>query len=118
MDRVRAISADLLPSTCTRYSLPRERFGCRPPRAGEDVVEALLAHKAHEVPLVRQLIRLRDVPAGEVRAAHVEHLALTDQLLHGLPDLLPRGRAVDVVHLVEVDVVGLKSAQAVLARLP
>jgi hypothetical protein len=49
--------------------------------------------------------------------ADVEHLAFADELFHRLPDLLPRRRPVDVVHLVEVDVVGLQPAQAVLAGL-
>jgi hypothetical protein len=33
------------------------------------------------------------------------------QLFHRLPDLVPRRRPVDVVHLVEVDVVGLESTE-------
>ena len=41
------------------------------------------------------------VPGGEVAAADVADLALADQLLHRLPDLLPRRGPVDVVHLVQ-----------------
>ena len=55
--------------------------------------------------------------AGEVAAPDVEHLALLHEHVHRLPDLVPRRVAVDVVHLVEVDVVGLQPAQAVVARL-
>jgi hypothetical protein len=86
-------------------------------RAVGQVVEALLADQAHEVLLACELLGGRDVPAGEVAAADVEHLALADELFHRLPDLFPRRRPVDVVHLVEVDVVGLQPAQAVLAGL-
>ena len=58
------------------------------------------------------------VPGGEVAAADVADLALADQLLHRLPDLLPRRGPVDVVHLVQVDVVGPQPSQARLARPP
>jgi len=67
------------------------------------------------MPLGGTLIRLHDVPAGEVAAPDVEHLALAHQLLHRLPDLLPRCAAVDMMHLVEVDMVGLEAPQALLA---
>ena len=40
-----------------------------------------------------------------------------DELLHRLPDLLPRRASVDVVHLVQVDVVGPQSTKTVLAGL-
>jgi hypothetical protein len=55
--------------------------------------------------------------AGEVATAEVDHLAGSNKLLHRLPDLLPRRASVDVVHLVQVDVVGPQSTQAVLAGL-
>jgi hypothetical protein len=85
--------------------------------AGGQVVEALLADQAHEVPLAGELLGRCDVPAGEVAAADVEHLAFADELFHRLPHLLPRRRPVDVVHLVEVEVIGLQPAQAVLTGL-
>ena len=37
---------------------------------------------------------------------------------HRLPDLFPRRFAIDVVHLVQIDMVGLQPPQAVLAGLP
>ena len=43
-------------------------------------------------------------------------LPCCDERLHRLPDLVPRRVAVDVVHLVEVDVIGLQPAQALFAR--
>src|SRR5437763_9641551 len=72
---------------------------------------ALLGDQAEEVAVTRDLVGLRDVPAGEVGAAHVEDLALAHQLLHALPDLFPGRAARDVVHLVEVDVVRLQTPQ-------
>ncbi|KAG1432787.1 hypothetical protein G6F57_022699 [Rhizopus arrhizus] len=59
-----------------------------------------------------------NVPASEVAAADVQHLALLDQQFHRLPDLVPGRVPVDVMHLVQVDVVGLQAAQAILARFP
>ena len=53
-----------------------------------------------------------DVPAGEVAAADVDHFALLDEHFHRLPDFFPGRLAVDVVHLVQVDVIGLQAAQA------
>ena len=64
------------------------------------------------------LIRPRDVPAREVAAADVQHLALLHEHLERLPDLLPRRLPVDVVHLVHVDVIGLQPLQGCIARVP
>ena len=58
------------------------------------------------------------MPTREVAAAHVDDLALAHQLLHRLPDLFPWRCAVDVVHLVQVEVVGVEAAQAGLTRVP
>jgi hypothetical protein len=61
-------------------------------------------------------LRGADVPPGEIAAADVRHLALSHQLLHRLPDLVPRPTPIDVVHLVEVDVIRLQTPKAGLAR--
>jgi hypothetical protein len=82
----------------------------------QQVVERLLAGQAGEVARLRRLLRLGDVPAREVRRADVEDLALGDQGLHRLPDLVPRGVPVHVVHLVQVDVVGLEALEGRIAR--
>ena len=83
--------------------------------ARQQVVVRLLADQAHEVAARRRPLRLGDVPAGEVRRADVEDLALGPQHLHGLPDFVPARAPVDVMHLVEVDVVGLQPLQAGVA---
>src|SRR5207244_13400338 len=41
-----------------------------------EVVEALLAHESEEMASLRGFVRLCDVPAGEVAAPDVHHLAL------------------------------------------
>ena len=43
------------------------------------------------------------------------HFALLHQHFHRLPDFFPRCLAIDVVHLVQIDVIGLQTAQAFLA---
>ena len=91
----------------------REHFELH--RARREVVEALLAHEAEEVAVLRRLVRLRDVPAREVAAPDIDDLARVDEVLHRLPHLVPRRGTVDVMHLVEVDVVGLQSTQARVA---
>ena len=85
--------------------------------AGGEVVDALLRHQAHEVAGGSDALCGGDLPAGEVAATEVDHLAGSHKLLHRLPDLLPWRASVDVVHLVQVDVVGPQSTQAVLASL-
>ncbi len=52
---------------------------------------------------------------AKLDAPDVDDLALGDEQLHRLPDLVPGRVPVDVVHLVQVDVVGLQAAQAGLA---
>src|SRR5262249_30272402 len=85
-------------------------------RAVDQVVEALLRDEAEEVPLASELAGAGDVPAGEIRGADVDDLALADQDLHRLPDLVPGRPAIDVMHLVEVDRVGLEPLERALAR--
>src|SRR5262249_12876438 len=67
--------------------------------AGVQVVQALFRDQPQRTPPGRGFVGLDDVPAREVAAPHVDHLALGNQQLHGLPDLVPGGITVDVVHL-------------------
>ena len=87
-------------------------------RAIEKIVETLLRDEPEEVPGLRRLLRLREVEASEVRGADVEHLPVADENLHRLPDLFPRRLSVDVVHLVEIDVIGLQPLERAFAGLP
>src|SRR6188508_1760303 len=54
---------------------------------------------------------LRQLPPGKIAGAGIQNLALPHQLLHGLPDFVPGRLAVDMVHLVQIDAVGLKTPQ-------
>src|ERR1035438_5977018 len=54
------------------------------------------------------LVGLGDLPTREVTASDIQNLAFAVELFHGLPDLFPWARAVHMVHLVEVDVIGLE----------
>ena len=87
-------------------------------RALHQVVQRLLTREAGEMTAVRRFLGLHEVPAREVRRADVEDLPLLDERVHRLPDLVPRRLPVDVVHLVQVDVVGLETTQRRLARAP
>lgn len=77
-----------------------------------EVVKALFGDQPHKVALLCQFLRLRDMPPCEVAAAHIQNLALAIELLHRLPDFFPRAFAVNVVHLIEVNVIGFEAAQA------
>src|SRR5215468_5813770 len=74
--------------------------------AGQQVVNGLLADQAEEVTCRCGVVGLCDMPAREVGRSGIQDLALSDQHLHRLPDLIPRRAPVDVMHLVQVDVVG------------
>src|SRR5689334_13439376 len=87
-------------------------------RPRREVVEALLGDEPEEVARRGRGLRARDVPAREVAAADVHDLALRDELLHRLPDLVPGRVPVDVVHLVEIDAIGAQAAEALVARAP
>ncbi len=65
--------------------------------------------------MLRRFVRLNDMPAGEIAAADVKNLALLNEDFHRLPDFIPRRFARDVVHLIEIDVIGFHSPQAVVA---
>jgi hypothetical protein len=86
-------------------------------RARIEVVKALLGYQPHEVARCSDGLGSGDIPSSEIAATDVNHLALLHQEFHRLPDLLPRSVPIDVVHLVQVDVIGLKAAQAVVACL-
>ena len=58
------------------------------------------------------------MPSREVGRTEIQHFALLDERLERLENLLPRGRAVDMVHLVQIDVIGLHSLQARVAGKP
>jgi len=68
----------------------------------DQIVDRLLGDQAGVVALVRGGLGLCNVPARKVRTAGVEDLALLHRHFHRLPDLIPRGAAVDVVKLIEV----------------
>ena len=61
---------------------------------------------------------VRDVPGAHVGEAPLADLALADQLAEGEHDLLPGRVGIELVHVVEVDVVGLQAAQAGLDGAP
>src|SRR6185437_2850662 len=81
-------------------------------RALEEMIVALLGDQTHEVARFGRLVSLRDMPAGKVGTRDIEDLSLTHQLLHPLPNLLPGRAARDVMHLIDIDVVGLQPAEA------
>ena len=79
--------------------------------ATEQAVFALLANQAKEVLLLRSGLRGGDVPAAEIAAAGVDHLSLLHERFVCLPHFVPVGGRVDVMHLIEVDVIGLHSRE-------
>src|SRR6185312_7877734 len=59
----------------------------------------------------RQPAHPADLPGGVVRGAHRTNLALADQLIDGRQSLLQRRRRVWLVQVVNVDMVGLQTAE-------
>ena len=62
--------------------------------------------------------RLHQVPAGEVGARDVTHLALADKFVQRVLHLFDRGQGVETVQMVDVHVVRAQAAQAALERPP
>ncbi len=56
--------------------------------------------------------RFHEMPAGEVRAAHVTNFAGADEVVEGAEHFLDRRHRIEAVQLEEVDVVGAQAAQA------
>jgi len=79
--------------------------------AAEQVIHRLLGDDAEVPALLCDALVLRQPPTGEVAGADVEHVAPAGEPLERRPELLARDAAVDVMHLVQVDVVGLEPAQ-------
>ena len=86
-------------------------------RAGREVVQGLLADQPERTVAAGRLLRLGDVPASEVRRPGIDDLALGAKDRHRLPDLVPRGVPVHVVHLVQIDAVRPQPPQRVVAGL-
>ena len=61
------------------------------------------------MPVFGNLLGARNVPAGKIGRTDIDNLALLDKHFHGLPDLLPGCQTIHVVHLVQIDVVGLQA---------
>ena len=83
--------------------------------ADEDRVRRLLAHEALAVAALRHPLRLDDRRRRQRRAAEVAHLALVHEVGQRAERLVDVDVRIGPVHLVEVDVVGVEPAQAVLA---
>ncbi len=83
-------------------------------RTRRQVVQALLRDKPQEMSLLGHAVRVGDVPAREVAAADIQNFAFTHKLFHRLPDLIPGRVTINVVHLVQIDMVGFEPAQAIL----
>ncbi len=81
-------------------------------RALSQIVQALFRCQPQQVARVSLALCSGNIPAGKVTAAHIADFTLTDKLFHGLPDLLPGGVPVDMVHLIEIDMVRFQPFQA------
>ncbi len=80
-------------------------------RAVEQRVAVLHRHEALEPGGAGGPVGVGDLPAGDVRAAHVADLALAHELGQRRQRLLDRRDPVGLVELVEVDVVGAEPPQ-------
>src|SRR5262249_8739445 len=72
----------------------------------------LLGNEALVIVALGDVERLHDVPAGIIGAADIADLALLHEGIEGLHRLLERGRAVPLMHLVEVDMIGPETLEA------
>src|SRR5262249_25017984 len=91
----------------TVVSTRRQHFQLDIP-AGQRVL-ALLADDAERAQAFRRFARFGDLPAGMVAHAGIDDLALLPQHVEGAVDFFPRGIAIHVMHLIEVDAIGLQA---------
>lgn len=84
---------------------------------GGQIVETLLGDQAKKMTGRGNGLGRRNVPAREIAATDIKHFSLLNKEFHGLPDLFPWRMAIDVMHLIDVNMVGLKPSQTVLAGL-
>ena len=84
---------------------------------GRQIVEALFGDQAEEMTRAGGRLRSGNIPACKIAATGIKHFALLNEEFHGLPDFFPGGMTVNVMHLIDVNVVGFEPAQAVLAGL-
>ena len=79
--------------------------------ARKHVPRALVDHKRRLPMGARIRVRLRDDPRGGVGDAEVQHLALHDELVQAVHDLLDGGGVVPPVQVQHVDVGGAQLLQ-------
>ncbi len=79
-----------------------------------EVVDALFADQSHHPAFGSLLAGGGDVPTGKIARTDINHFALVDQAVKSLPGFIPGAVAVDMVHLVQVDPIGLEAFQAAL----
>ncbi len=82
----------------------------------QQVVARLRGIHSRQIILIRDPQALGDLRTTEVGAADISHLALMNEIIQCSQRLLQRRLRVERVHLVEVDVVRLKSAQRLFDR--
>src|SRR6266496_1504945 len=56
------------------------------------------------------------MPRGPVRASDVTHLALLHDIIECTQRFLQRSEQIPAMHLIEIDIVGIKSPQTLLNR--
>jgi hypothetical protein len=88
------------------------------PLTAANGVELLRDDGSRRAHLVAHAIHLGDLPGSEIRDAERPHLAFCHQLGDGPEGVLGRRRAVGLVQVEEVDVVGAEPAQAGLESEP
>ena len=66
------------------------------------------------MPVCRLILGLYQMAGAKIAGAYIGHFPLGNQICKASPNLLPGGMALNVMHLVEVDVVGLQPTQGTL----
>ena len=66
---------------------------------------------------MRAFIRLGDHPARKIARSDISDFSLLDEQVHGLPDLVQRRDAIEMMHLKQVDMIGLQAREAIIAGL-
>src|SRR3989339_909821 len=80
-------------------------------------VNTLLGHKSKKISLLSSHLCFGNIPCRKVAAAQVSNFSFTYQLLHRLKDFFPWSFAIYVMHLIQINMIGFHSLQAIFASL-
>ena len=111
-----ASPAERAPDERADFLIERERHEFPFVFAADEGVVDLMADVARPAVAFGDGERLHEMPAGEIGAGDVADLAAADERVESVEDFFDGGEGVEAVHVVDVDVVGVRGGADWLRR--